>query len=145
VIAALLNIADSRFQEQLLARAKAAGKIRADYRIPDACRNNLPERLERALAPHRSRGLFSEFPFGTDLTAEEVTLAHALKFLEAHTATRAGRVATVATALLRGRPAARHAAALTRMDLAAPRSLAERFTQRLLVVALDATAPRGVG
>jgi acyl-CoA hydrolase len=142
VIAALLDIADSRFQEQLLARAKAAGKIRADYRIPDACRNNLPERLERALAPHRSRGLFSEFPFGTDLTADEVTLAHALKFLEARTATRAGRLAAVATALLRGRPAPRHAAALTRMDLATPGSLAERLTQRLLVVALDATAPR---
>jgi acyl-CoA hydrolase len=145
VIAALLNIADSRFQEELLARAKAAGKIRGDYRIPDACRNNLPERLGRTLAPQRSRGLFSEFPFGTDLTAEEVTLAQALKFLEARTATRAGRAATVAAALLRGRPAARHAAALTRMDLAAPRSLAERLTQRLLVVALDATAPRRLG
>ena len=142
VIAALLNIADSRFQEELLARARAAGKIRADYRIPEVHRNNLPERLDRALAPYRARGLFSEFPFGTDLTTEEVTLAHALKFLEARTATRAGRIATIVTALTRGRPAPRHAAALTRMGLTAPASLAERLTQRLVVLALDATAPQ---
>jgi acyl-CoA hydrolase len=141
VIAALLNIADSRFQEELLARAKAAGKIRADYRIPDAYRNNLPERLDRALAPYRGRGLFSEFPFGTDLTAEEVALAHALKFLEARTATRLGRIATVAAAVRRGRPAPRHAAALARMGLAEPGSFAERLTQRLIVFALDATTP----
>ena len=35
VIAALLNIADSRFQQGLLAQAIAAGKIEPDYRIPD--------------------------------------------------------------------------------------------------------------
>jgi acyl-CoA hydrolase len=141
VIAALLNVADSRFQEELLARAKAAGKIRADYRIPEPYRANLPERLERSLAAHRARGLFSEFPFGTDLTAEEVTLAHALKFLEARTATRLGRIATIAAALTRGVPVPHHAPALARMGLAEPRSLGDRLTRRLVVLGLDATAP----
>lgn len=143
VIAALLNITDSRFQGELLARATAAGKIRGDYRIPDACRDNLPQRLERALAAHRDAGRFSEYPFGTDLTAVEIELARALKFLDARTSNRADRVATVAAALARGRPAPRHAAALARMGLATPHGLGERLTRRLIVLALDATARAG--
>ena len=140
IIAALLNIADSRFQEGLLARAKAAGKISASYRIPEAHRNNLPQRLAGALRGHRARGFFSEYPFGTDLTAEEIVLARALKFLEAHTGSAAGRLQTMLKALARGRPAQRHAAALQRMGLDRPASLGERLQQRLVVLGLDATA-----
>ena len=46
IIAALLNIADSRFQADLLAKAKAAGKIPSDYEIPERYRHNTPERLQ---------------------------------------------------------------------------------------------------
>ena len=140
VIAALLNVADSRFQEQLLAQARAAGKIAAGYRIPQPFRHNLPQRLTQALAPHRARGFFSEYPFGTDLTAEEVDLARALKYLEAHTGSWGARLRTVAVALARGRPAPQHAAALERMGLAAPRGAGERLKQRLVALALEASA-----
>ena len=139
IIMALLNVADSRFQEGLLAHARAVGKIRADYRIPDACRDNTPERLARALAEHRRQGFFSEYPFGTDLTAEEIVLARALRFLDSRTGTPAGKLATVAAALVRGSPAPRHAAALQRMGLDQPRSMSERLEQRLVVLGLDAT------
>ena len=139
-IAALLQIADSRFQDSLLASARAAGKIRADYRIPDACRDNSPARLTRALSAHRAAGYFSEYPFGTDLTSEEIALVRALQFLENRTATLPARLLTVAAALARGRPGDRHGAALTRMELAQPRNLAERLQQRLVVLGLDATA-----
>ena len=142
IIIALLNVADSRFQQELLAQAKAAGKIRADYRIPEACRDNTPERLTRALAEHRRQGFFSEYPFGTDLTAEEIALARALGFLDGRTGTAWGRLATVAAAAMRGQPAPRHAAALKRMGLDQPRGLGERLEQRLVVLGLDAT--RGV-
>ncbi len=74
IIIALLNVADSRFQDALLSRARSAGKIRADYRIPDAFRNNLPQRLTLALRGHRQQGYFSEYPFGTDLAEEEIVL-----------------------------------------------------------------------
>jgi acyl-CoA hydrolase len=139
VIAALLNVTDSRFQAPLLARAQAAGKISRDYRIPQACRDNLPQRLTRALDSHRARGFFSEYPFGTDLTSEEVALARALNFLEAHTGSLRARVRSVAAALWHGAPATRHAAALKRMGLAQPRGASARLQQRLLVVALEAT------
>jgi acyl-CoA hydrolase len=139
IIAALLNVADSRFQDSLLARARAAGKIRADYRIPDAQRDNLPARLTRALHAHRQQGYFSEYPFGTDLTAEEIALARALKWLEARTARTWGRIGTVAAAL-GAEVAGRHAAPLRRMGLDQPRGFSERLLRRLLVLALDASA-----
>ncbi|MBS0580223.1 MAG: hypothetical protein JSR36_13290 [Proteobacteria bacterium] len=140
VIVAMLNVADSRFQEELLARAQAAGKIGADYRIPPQFRDNLPGRLARGLGALRARGFFSEYPFGTDLTAEEVALARALRFLEAHTHGGPARARLLAAALLRGTPGKPHAAALQRMGLAQPRGLAERLQQRLVVLGLEATA-----
>jgi acyl-CoA hydrolase len=139
IIMALLEIADSRFQQQLLAQARAAGKIRADYRIPQAACDNTPQRLTRALRELRGQGFFSDYPFGTDLTAEEIALARALQFLAARTASPWGKLTTVAAALLRGGAAARHASALQRMGLEAPRSLGERLAQRLVVMGLEAS------
>jgi acyl-CoA hydrolase len=140
IIMALLNVTDSRFQEQLLADAVRAGKIRADYRIPDGCRGNTPERLARGLAGHRRRGFFSEYPFGTDLTAEETALLRALRYLDSHAGSTRAMLATAAAAVIRGNPAPRHAAALKRMALDQPRSLRERLEQQLVVLGLDATA-----
>ena len=145
VIEALLNVADSRFQDELLARAKAAGKIRRGYQIPERFRDNLPQRLARALQPLQGRGFFSAYPFGTDLTADEVTLARALRFLEAHTGSRRARLRTFAAAAVHGRARARHAGALQRMGLQRPRALTELVQQRLLVLALDATAAAAPG
>ena len=139
IIIALLNVADSRFQDALLARARSAGKIRADYRIPDAFRNNLPQRLTRALRGHRQQGYFSEYPFGTDLAEEEIVLARALKFLAGRASSPWGRVKTAAASLA-ATPASRHSCALKRMGLDQPRGLSERLQRRLVVFALNASA-----
>ncbi len=139
IIIALLNVADSRFQEALLSRAKAAGKIRADYRIPDAFRNNLPQRLTLALSGHRRQGYFSEYPFGTDLTEEEIALARALKFLDGRSSSAWGRLRTAAASLT-STAAGQHTSALRRMGLDQPRGLSERLLRRLVVFALDASA-----
>ena len=136
VIAALLNIADSRFQDALLAQAKAARKIPQDYRIPLAFRSNTPARLEQAFSRHRGGGFFSEYPFGTDLTADEVVLARALKLLQARTVTRAGKVRALLTALFSGNPPEQQRALLKRMRLDAPATFGERMLQRLLSRAL---------
>ncbi|MGH8528043.1 MAG: acetyl-CoA hydrolase/transferase C-terminal domain-containing protein, partial [Gammaproteobacteria bacterium] len=68
VATALIEISDSRFQEELLQEAQRAGMIASRYRIPDWCRENRLERFDARLAPYRARGLFPQFPFGTDLT-----------------------------------------------------------------------------
>ncbi len=136
VIAALLNVADSRFQDELLATARAARKIPQDYRIPRSYRSNLPQRLEEAFARPRAGGFFSEYPFGTDLTAEEIVLARALKVLQARTATRAGKIRALAGALLSRRPPEAQRAYLKRMGLESPATFGERMLQRLVSGAL---------
>lgn len=45
VVKRLLHIADSRFQPELLEKAKKAGKVARDYQIPACYRNNYPEAL----------------------------------------------------------------------------------------------------
>jgi acyl-CoA hydrolase len=140
VVAALLNVADSRFQDELLAQARTAGKIDAGYQIPPAFCDNLPGRIEHALAEARQKGFFSEYPFGTDLSAEEIALARALKHLQAHTGTALARLRTTGAALMGAPDPARHAAALERMDLTRPRGARERLEQRLLLWALQESA-----
>jgi acyl-CoA hydrolase len=136
VIAALLEIADSRFQDRLLGEAKRAGKIRQNYSIPDYARNNRPERLEKILAPYRKRGLFPQFPFGTDLTEEENTLRKALLILKQMSEGRNLPVPQLAhlrkTVMI---PDQAHSY-LARMDLNRPKNVKESFMQRVLVYAL---------
>lgn len=135
-IAALLNIADSRFQQDLLAKAKAAGKIAADYQIPVAFTQNTPERLEGALAAHRGRGFFSEYPFGTDLTEEEIRLARALKYLQQRTSDWRSKLGTMLAALHPGSEAPEATSLLRRMGLDSPKSSKEWLWRRLLLLAI---------
>jgi hypothetical protein len=132
-IAAMLNIADSRFQEDLKRQAQAAGKLRRDHQIPDLHRNNTPRALQERFILPRARGLFSEFPFGTDLTREEIVLAKALSRLQEKTAGGWPRIKALAGAVtLRGIPAEARPY-LDRMSLSAPKTRQEWLWQRLLV------------
>ena len=81
VVAALINVADSRFQDQLIKQAVAANKLPAAYRVPEMFRNNYPEQLMKTLEPFRKMklGLFEIFPFGTDFTPEEIILGRSLR------------------------------------------------------------------
>jgi acyl-CoA hydrolase len=136
VATALVQIADSRFQEELLLRARRAGKVASSYRIPDRFRGNRPERLDAALAQYRAQGLFQTFPFGTDLTEEEVVLQKALGALKQALARKRlllpslGELRKVATVPESAR------AYLERMGLDAPRTLKETLLQRVVVYAL---------
>jgi hypothetical protein len=133
VIAALLNIADSRFQPQLLRAAQAAGKIRRDHKIADRHRHNTPGLLEERFALPRARGLFSDFPFGTDLSGEEVVLAKALGNLKEHTRGRARAFGTALKACAGFATPAAMRPYLDRLGLSAPVTAREWLWQRLLV------------
>jgi hypothetical protein len=123
VIAAMLCIADSRFQDELLTAAKHAGKIEGNYEIPINCRNNTPERIEGALAGARTAGLIDPFPFGTDFTSVEQRLLPALTRLAAASPIQ------LAGLLLRGfatsAQTADMQACLERMDLNRPKGFSE--------------------
>ncbi len=137
VIKALLNVTDSRFQQDLLETAKRAGKIEATYDIPEHFRHNTPERLESLLRDHRKAGLFPAFPLGTDLTDEEQILGKALKGLKARAESK-GKLALMWDAWrVKSIPAAAQPF-LQRMQLESPQNLQQRITQKLLILELQA-------
>jgi len=76
VIKALVCVADSRFQGALVAKAKKAGKLEADWQVPERYRRNTPEAL-RAAVPEsgESEAVFPRWPFGSDLDETERALA----------------------------------------------------------------------
>ncbi|NNF15600.1 MAG: acetyl-CoA hydrolase [Gammaproteobacteria bacterium] len=130
-IAALLNIADSRFQAELLQAAKASGKIDASYQIPSEYRDNTPARLAAQVQPYSEQGWFAPFPFGTDLSDEEITLGKALKSLAADVRTSSGKARAFARALIKGSGQGQENL-LARMSLDKPQGVTERITQRLV-------------
>ena len=136
VAAAMIEIADSRFQAGLVADAKRAGKLPQGYVIPERCRRNFPEALEQALAPHRAEGRFGSLPYGTDFSPEEIRLGAALRGLKSRSETWAGKFAIAAKFL---RPLPRDVSLkplFERMDLAAPRGVRERLLRRVVAAAL---------
>jgi hypothetical protein len=138
VIAALLNIADSRFQEELKRAAQKSGKLPRDYRIPDAFRNNRPERLAEQFAGFKSKGLFPAFPFGTDMTEVEIVLGKTLQALKAKLGSPGGAAKAAARALdVRTVPDAA-GPYLERLDLADPATLKEKMTRKMIVAELMA-------
>ncbi len=136
VIAAILNIADSRFQEELLREAKQAGKMPRDYQIPDMFRNNFPERLEDDMKSCREKGLFSPFPFGTDFTKEELVIGKALRKLKEKMAVKKFPVPTFKEAkkLVSVPEAARPY--LERLKLDKPATGREKMMQKMVIYAL---------
>jgi acyl-CoA hydrolase len=137
-IAALLAIADSRFQEALLAQAQRAGKIAADYRIPEAQRHNLPQRLAAALAPQQKAGRLPQLPFGCDLNEAERALAARLNRLKAADQTWGGRLRLLrALAAPAPAEAPEVAAALRHLELEHPANRGERRLARLVRAAFS--------
>lgn len=133
VITALLNITDSRFQPDLLEKAKRAGKIPQDYQIPDYYRHNTPERVQTWVDKYKKQGLFPDFPLGTDFTEEEIVLGRVLKVLKARLATKGDLMKTIIRAMTVG-PApetAKHY--LARLKLDQPASQKEKMIQKLIV------------
>ena len=135
-IAAMLAIADSRFQDGLLKEAKAAKKIEADYEIPRLQRNNTPERIEQALKGARDAGLLPLFPLGTDFDETEQRLLPALGKLQA-AQPHPGQMVRLLAKGLQAKPDAEDFAALKRMGLDAPKALKDRLYAALLKGALS--------
>ncbi|MBP1759381.1 MAG: hypothetical protein H6Q63_298 [Firmicutes bacterium] len=136
VIAEMINIADSRFQKQLVEQAKKAGKLPLDYEIPEEYRNNTPQKIAALLQPYQSQGHFPQFPFGTELTDVDVTLVRALKGLKGLTKGNPLKLAKgMALELFRPIPiASQHY--LDRMKLAHPSSISEKIMRKTVVFAL---------
>jgi len=132
VIQRLIAITDSRFQRELVEKARSAGKIAPDWDIPEAHRDNLPKRIG-AVMPIET---FPPFPFGTDFTQIEQQLLPAMQYLADHATRPAQLAALVARGLRGGQPDEAELAALERMGLDAPHGVREHSYRALILGAL---------
>ncbi len=138
VIAAMLNICDSRFQQDLMERAKAAGKLPADYEIPRAYTDNTPERLEFIYRRYREQGFFPDFPMGSDFTYVEETLLRALRWLKENI--KVSAMLELAKASRIDKDTECHFAAhLERMGYGDAHGIKDSLYRQLLLMALVAT------
>lgn len=139
----MLAICDSRFQDNLLEEARKAGKIAADFRIPDAWRTNTPRALRHWLREGPHPDMMAEFPFGTDFSEVERRLLTVLDDLQ-H---RAASVRTLPGLLwkgLRAGPTGKaECALLDRLGLLDPAGLRDRLYRRLVLGAMRESAGDG--
>jgi acyl-CoA hydrolase len=131
-IAAMLSIADSRMQGELIREAKDAGKLASDYEIPAVDRENYPERIAEALKPAHEAGLLPAFPFGSDFTDVEQTLIPALQRLREASPVELTKLA--ARGLFDRMPA--NDTVLARLGLDKPKSFSDRAFRLLVGAAL---------
>lgn len=135
VIAAMLNIADSRFQPELLAEAKKRKKIPKDYEIPPAYCQNSPQRLQASLKSAKDAGHLAPFPLGSDFTEEEEQLTLALSTLKELAGSRRALLG-LAWEGWRTRADSSMQACLQRMALDRPASFKDRLLRALILGAM---------
>ncbi len=129
VIKRLIAIADSRFQDELVTQAKAHGKLEAGYQVPERYRHNLPQVLDATLEPWATAGLLPDFPFGTDLSDDELHIVRALKKMK-HASHHPSELLTMALkSLWQGKDAP--ATYLERIGLAEAHGLKDLVLRRL--------------
>jgi acyl-CoA hydrolase len=133
VIAAMLEIADSVFQPQLMSEARRAGKLEQAYRVPHAASNNKAEKIAAALAPARRDGLLPSFPLGTEMTEVEQTLTDPLILLRS---AGYGDLVRTLFAGLGGQATPRERSALDRLSLTSAATLRERVLRAAVLGAL---------
>ena len=132
IIHRLLDITDSRFQQALLKTAQENGKIVSDYRISAAFEQNRAEEISAKLRKYKQQGLFKSFPFGTDLTDEEIFIGKALKVLKRKKQNRLQLITTIIKAFLIPADQKPYQKYLKRMKLDKTSNFEEKLYQKLL-------------
>lgn len=79
VIKAIINIADSRFQQELIKKAIKAKKLPSTYQIPVQHRTNYPEKIKKTANNAELKNMFLRFPFGSEFKECEIPIILALE------------------------------------------------------------------
>ncbi|MAT95162.1 MAG: acetyl-CoA hydrolase [Halioglobus sp.] len=137
IIKRLVAVADSRFQDELVGAARASGKLEAEWELPASARHNTPERLQRALGGVYASATLPVFPFGTDLTQEEVALADSLRQVKELAEDPGEFVYTMLRALVHRVDEHKAEPFLKRIGLQHPNSRREFIIQQLLLLELE--------
>ena len=138
-VKAMLCIADSRFQTELMKTAKHYGKLKPDWQIPAMFQDNTPAGLKSRFADAGKMGLIEEWPFGSDFTDIELRLIKALVWMKQATKSRMGLVKSIIQAFTGSVAAEKFTPQLERMGLTTTHKFSEMLYQKLLLLALDKT------
>lgn len=138
IIKKLLNITDSRFQVELVHWAKKAGKLDKHYQIPAPFLNNYPAAYQSIIKKYKTKSFFNPFPFGTDLTDDEIVIGKALKSLKNDLSSKPSLIKTLMKGLFL-KPNEIEKRLLQRMDLRSPRNIKDWIYQKLLLSKLNNT------
>ena len=134
---ALIKVADSRFQKELIESMKASGKIRQDYELPEQYRHNLPEKITGLVEQWRGKGYFPSFPLGCDFTEEEIALGKSLKDIKALTASKKKLIKAVIRSFIHKQDEKKAKPFLERISLSHPESPKEVILQHLILLELE--------
>jgi acyl-CoA hydrolase len=134
VIVAMLTVADSSAQPELMHAAIKPRKLERAFTLPSEHRNNWTERIRDALGPMRADGLLPLFPLGTEMTEAEQSLIAPLAMLKS--GTLIDRLTVLLSGLNPRAPHPYHAAALDRMGLRKPKGVKERLIRAIVLGAL---------
>jgi acyl-CoA hydrolase len=135
VAMALLAIADSRFQAELLAQAKQRKQLPHDYQIPESFCHNTPERIQQWLKPHQAN--FPRFPFGSDFTEEEIALMDSLQAIKKSFDQPLSFISHLLRSLFQDHDDEQAQRFLARVQLEHPQTTKEKLLQHLLVLELQ--------
>jgi acyl-CoA hydrolase len=135
VIEEMLKITDSRFQDDLVREAKGNGKLAPDFQLAPEWKQNYPEKIDVLLQPFKDDGYFTPFPFGTDLTSDEIAIGGSLKNLAA-----SNKVAVIKDIIAEIFKPVPHCAKsyLKRMQLDRPKTGKEKILQKVVLSAMRA-------
>jgi acyl-CoA hydrolase len=134
---ALIQIADSRFQDELIAAMKQCGKLHRHYTLPDRYRHNLPDVLHEKLNRWRAQGLFPAFPLGTDFTGEELMLGKTLKDIKALMDNPKQMIKALLRSFIQRVDEESARPFLERLSLTHPETTREKILQQLLLLELE--------
>ncbi|WP_163339446.1 acetyl-CoA hydrolase/transferase C-terminal domain-containing protein [Desulfopila sp. IMCC35008] len=135
VIEEMLKITDSRFQNELIREAKRHGKLAPDFELAPEYKQNYPQKIESLLKPFKDDGHFTPFPFGTDLTADEIAIGGSLKLLAVKN--KAAIIKDLITELFKPVPQCAKSY-LRRMQLDKPKLGKEKILQKVVLSAMRA-------
>ncbi len=145
VYKAMLNITDSRFQDELLEIAKKNRKVEVDYQIPKEYKNNTPEKTLERIKDLPRKKVFPLYPFGEEFSDIEEDLILALQELKRLSFDKKQFVIESGKAFFSKGYQSTDSyikEALQRMGLEKPKGVKEKITANLLVVALETVKTR---
>ena len=135
IIKCILNVTDSRFQQDLLQKSKRFGKVAQDYEIPMAFRQNYPKNFKALVNEYQTQGCFQPYPFGSDFTDDEIVLAHALLYLK--NCSQFKLMLLMIRALLYFPNVERVKKYLVRMKLDSVKNIKDFISKKLLIFVID--------